>query len=133
VSERPGRHGGFRYSPPIGVTWTTLGSEPIVGPDALGDLRGIREQHGRLRAWRLSHAIANLSYEPLSVTAEKIRDPPGVGPRYMCDIGFGYVAACWVLAPPPEWSGAGPRIWVERVVLRAEVEAAVLALAPDDE
>jgi hypothetical protein len=132
VTERPGEHRGFPVSGPVGVTWTTLGSEPIVGPDAIVDLRAIREEHGRLRAWQLSHAIGNLSYQPLNVTAEKIPDPPGVGPRYMCDIGFGFVAVCWVLAPPLERSGAGPRIWVERVVPRAAVVAALQALVPDD-
>lgn len=130
-SEEPERR--FPVSPPpVGVSWSGSPTEPIIGPEAEADLRGIRKWHPFRGQW-LVHKIRHLLDNPIAATGEKVRDPLGVGPRYACDLGKGYAAVCWVLEPPDRLSGLGLRLWVERVVEWTTLTNALEAMAPKDE
>jgi hypothetical protein len=122
----------FPVSWPVGVSWSGLAVEPIVGPSAEADLREIRKQH-RFLGRRLVRNIRRLPDQPLTLSCKLIRDPPDVGPRYACDLDKGYAAVCWILAPPAELSGAGPRLWIERVILWTTLSNALGAIAPAGE
>jgi hypothetical protein len=118
---------------PRGVTgWWLRRPEPIVGPDAEADIREIA-RHDRGLARGLMRDVMELLDSRPSMFAEPVRDPPGVGPRGMMDLRKGYVAVFWILRPPPKSPGAGPALWVERVVLRSVLEHAFAELPPDSE
>jgi hypothetical protein len=116
----------FPATDPGRPEWSWPATEPIYGPEARRDL-GMLALHDQLRlAERLIKAIKKLLYSAApSRHGVLIPDPPGVGPRYFVDIREGYVAVYWVLEPPPHVSGAGPALWIERVLTRAEVEQAL--------
>lgn len=123
------------FPPPAigGAGWAWQGRpEPIIGPDAGADLRKLREQHGRWLAKRLTSEVRGLLDRQPSRYAVRVCDPPGVGPRYWVDLGNGYVVVYWVLEPPPEARGAGPVLWVERVLSWDEVREALEAMVPDE-
>jgi hypothetical protein len=130
---------GGRESPRFPVAWPTeikgygLKRQPVVGPQAKSDLVAIKAEEGLILAGRLGREIKNLLDLPLHAIAELIPDPPGVGPRYMVDLDAGYVAIYWIVDPPSKLSGAGPALWIERVVSRAAVEAALQRHAPAEE
>lgn len=123
---------GFPASPPTGVRWEWPATEPIIGPAAEADIRVVRQADRRL-AKRLVRSIGSLLDHPVSARSALIPDPPGIGPRYASDLGNGFAAVCWVLQPPPEYSGSGPALWVERVVLWIGLRRALVALGAQDE
>jgi hypothetical protein len=123
---------GFPASEPTGVRWEWPATEPIIGPAAEEDIRLVRQGDRRL-AKRLVRSIGSLLDRPVSAYSTLIPDPPGIGPRYASDLREGFAAVCWVLQPPPEYSGSGPALWVERVVLWTELRSALVALGAQDE
>ncbi len=101
---------GFPVFSPLDVTWFGPASEPIIGPQAQADIEAIRKNHGVegfLLARKLVKKIEGLLDHPVSITSMRVSDPPGVGPRYACDLDDGYLAVCWVLEPPAEMKPAG--------------------------
>jgi hypothetical protein len=132
MSDPSGEVFGFPVARPAGVTWVWRPDpEPIVGPPAKDDLREIKQGNRRL-ARRLLREVMNLLDRNPSKVAKKIPDPPAVGPRYVIDLCEGYVAVYWVLEPGDDARGAGPAMWVERVILRAELEAALVAMTSSE-
>jgi len=128
MSDPFGGSPGFPVSEPEGIDWRSLRDMPVIGREADEEIAAIRSQDRRL--WKeLVRMINRLLDRPLSKIAEKISDPPGIGPRYLIDLKDGYVAVFWVVDPPANLSGSPRAVWIERVVLRTTLEAAFAAHA----
>ena len=116
---------------PGSVSWTGPATKPLFGPDAEADLQTIADDNFR-RAKRLLKMIDRLLYASRpSIDAMRIPDPLGVGPRYFVELRDGYGAIYWVLEPPGHMSGAGPAIWIERVIATAHLAQAFAEQASD--
>jgi hypothetical protein len=129
MTEPSGESHEFPVFRPVDVRWFGPASEPIIGPRAEADIKAIRKKRPilehRILGRRLVQKIKRLLDSPVSITGVLVPDPPGVGPRYACDLDDGYAAVCWVLEPPAGMTAAGPAVWVEQVVLWSTLEEAL--------
>jgi hypothetical protein len=102
---------------------------PIIGKQAKRQLLEVKADDRGL-ARRLTERIVGLLDDGVIFDPYEIPDPPRIGPRYLVDLGDGYVAIYWVVRRPGHRM---PLIWVEQVMSQSTAEGMLTDLAPSEE